>query len=142
MTLFRQNLRSGLYQLLSAWALEGSNANLVRQIHDHRPPKFDPPEAFIGDFVEEINHSGQVRQRTFTAQVIVVRASFDNAEQLRYSDVVVDSIEDYLSARWHGLTALTLQEPIGTVDSAIEIGGVPYFATTINVRAMIQEGRS
>jgi hypothetical protein len=140
-TTFRQNLRSGLYQLLTGWLAEGSNSALVRQVYDHRPPTFDPPVAFVGSFVETVNHSGQVRQRQVDAQVVVIRASYDNAEQLRLSDVVLDSLEDYLSARWHGLTALTLQEPVSSVDQPMEIGGVPYFATVLTVRGMIQEGR-
>lgn len=140
-TTFRQDLRNGLKQLLDGWLAVGSNSQLVRQVYDHRPPAFDPPIAFVGTFVEAINHSGQVRQREVTAEVVIVRASYDNAEQLRLSDVVVDSLEDYLSARWHGINAKSLQEPTTTTDTAIEIGGVPYFATTITVRAMIPEGR-
>lgn len=140
-TLFRQNLRSGLFQLLSAWHAVGSNALLVRQVHDHRPPKFDPPEAFIGDFVEELSVSGHVLQRNYTATVEVVAASFDNQEQLRLHDVIVDSLVEYLTARWHGVTANSLQEPATIADIAVDIGGVPYYVTRITIKGFEGTGR-
>lgn len=141
-TTFRQNVRAGLYQLGVAWLAEGSNSQLVREVKDHRPPVFDPPILFVGNFVETINHSGQVRQRSFDAELVLVRATYDNAETMRLTDVAADSLEDYLSAHWHGLTANTLQEPVASADGAINDGsGVPFLATTFTVRAIIQEGR-
>lgn len=140
-TTFRQNVRSGIYNLLVGWKAVGSNSALVMDVFDHQPPAFNPPLVFVGSIFEAVSHDAGTRIRDVEARVVVVRGTYDNAEQLRLADVVIDSLLDLFSANPHGITADTLLEPIATLDADLEIGGVSYLTTAFRLTGRIQEGR-
>ena len=146
-TEFRQNVRAGVKQLLDSYQVIGSNNGLLFHTFDAQPPDFDPPLAFVGNMSEVILNPGDeggwqsIRQRRMTVEAVVVRGTFDNAEQLRLTDVLVDGLVDHFTDNPHGITGLTLLEPTNVDDAVRESGGIPYLTSTITLRSLIGEGR-
>jgi len=146
-TEFRQNVRQGIKQLLDSYQAASSNSGLVFHTYDARPESFNPPLAFVGHMSEVITNPGEeggyqgVRARRLSAEAVIVRGIFDNAEQLRLTDVLVDGLVDHFTDNPRGVTGLTLLEPTGVDDADVPVGGITYLTSTITLRALILEGR-
>lgn len=146
-TEFRQNVRSGIKQLLDSYQAIGSNNLLLLHTYDARPETFSPPLAFVGHMSEVVTNPGEeggyqsVRARRVAAEAVIVRGIFDNAEQLRLTDVLVDGLVDHFTDNARGVTGLTLLEPTGVEDEDVAVGGITYLTSTITLRALILEGR-
>lgn len=146
-TEFRQNVRQGIKQLLDSYQAIGSNNLLLLHTYDARPESFNPPLAFVGHMSEAITNPGDdggwqsIRQRRLAAEAVIVRGIFDNAEQLRLTDTLVDGLVDHFTDNPRGITGLTLLEPTNVDDAEVDVNGVRYLTSTITLRALIGEGR-
>lgn len=103
---FQAEFRAACVDLLAAYA---ADAGIRLQIYPGRPRSLNPPTAFVDGLREAIAYTGPtMRQRTPTADVLVVFGSFDSKESVDQKDAFVDGFLDWTLTRYHAAGANTL----------------------------------
>ena len=131
--------RSAAVSLLTAYA---SDAGTKLNVYRGRPRSIQPPHAWVDSLSEVGNLSGPLmRQRTVTADIIVVHGTFDEGNTVDQRDAFVDGFLDWLLDNPHAAGAQTLAGD--TVSVTDEPDFVPtwlapevqriYYATHIGV---------
>lgn len=96
------SLRAAAVTLLTDYA---ADAKTALQVYPARPRSIYPPTAFVDAMREQIAYTGQLRQRTPFADVIVIHGLFDSAEAANQRDAFIDGFLDWTTARPHAATA-------------------------------------
>jgi len=111
---FQVDFRAACVALLTAYA---GDAGVRLQTYPARPRTVNPPTAFVDSIREVIRYSGPtIRQRTPTAEVIVVHGLFDSKDAADQRDAFVDGFLDWALTRYHQASPNTLIAPVEVED--------------------------
>ena len=138
-TSWRSDVRGSLYALLQTFDAAQSG---LHQVYRARPGSFgSSPCAYVGGISEALVHTSGVRQRNVTVEMVLVDVLSDNAETTDRMDDLTDALLDALTADPHATGTNTVQEPVSVEPVELDVGGTPYAAVVISIRAAIQEAR-
>ena len=103
---FESAVRAAAVSLLTDFA---ASAGIKLQVYRARPASLFPPTAFVDKMGERIEYPGSTdwRQRTVTAEVVVVHGVFDSGEAVDQRDAFVDAFLDWATDRVHEAGAST-----------------------------------
>lgn len=135
---FQAAMRAAAVTLLRDYA---ADAELKLQVYPGRPRSLHPPTAFVDGLRESVLFTGpRMRQRTVTAEVVVLHGTFDSADTADQRDEFVDGFTEWVTENVHAAGANTT---IGGVAIEDEPNYVPvwlppaeqrdYYATRISL---------
>lgn len=140
---FRTDTRAGVVGTLNTYAT--ANPTVLRSVRTARPASLSTGElpcAWIESIdATRIGHSMQIRQTELLVTVTLADVVPDSQEQVIRADILVDALEDALTADYHSSSGYAITEPIGYSQRLVDEGGIPYAATDYSIRAYIGEGR-
>lgn len=144
-TSFRQMYMSGLMTLLTNF--RAANPWAVKGLASARPAnlgKLDLPGIYIDGTDETIVHANGVRTRTMTgASIMLVVPIPDNAEAENALDVIVDALQDALTAGYHAIDGSSIMGQTSATEVPLDEGGVPYLGVLFTLGATSKaEGRN
>lgn len=139
-TTFRNDIAAGIASTLTAF--QTANPDLLRAVYRARPESMpDLPAAWIDGRSESVGHSEQVRTRTMTVSVVVVRRITNNAEAMAAFDVLVDRLVDAFSAVPQFATG-TIWDQMSIADEDAPFGDYDFAAVRFTfTNISIMEGR-
>src|SRR5262245_1502479 len=119
------------------------------QVYRARPRSINPPTAFVDQMTETIEypHSSIFRQRTSTAEIVVVFGLFDSGDAVDQRDAFVDAFLDWTTDNPHAADPDSIVQVSRIEDDASYVaewiavanGSQPrvYYATRIGLEAYI-----
>lgn len=118
---FQADFRAACVSLLTDYAEDDTGhtgtPNSRLQVYPARPRTILPPTAFVDLIREAIAYSGPtLRQRTPTAEVIVIHGLFDSKDAAENKDRFVDGFLDWTLTRYHEAGENTLIAGVETED--------------------------
>lgn len=107
-------MRAAAVELLTDYA---ASASVKLQVYAGRPRSLYPPTAFVDKLREVLAYVGPtLRQRTPTADVIVVHGLFDAKDAAEQKDAFVDGFLDWVNVNMHAAGPNTLIAGVATED--------------------------
>lgn len=124
-TTFRTDVCDGLLACLNA--VVAANPTLLKRAYRARPSNITPdlPAAFIADRSESGFHDSQLRNRTMSVSVVVVREYSDNMEDAAAFDALVDILLEAFTAVPQ-LAVGTMWDKYTWADEEYQIGDYLY----------------
>lgn len=111
---FQTEMRAASVQLLTEFA---SDAGIKLQVYPGRPASVFPPCAFVDRIRERIAYVGPTsRQRSPTADVVVIHGDYDSKEAATNKDAFVDAFLDWTLDRFHAAGSNTTIAVVATED--------------------------
>lgn len=105
-------MRAACVALFNAYA---ADVGIKLQVYPGRPRSIYPPTAFVDAINDELAYTG-LRQRTTTAETIVVHGVYDSEEAAVQKDAFMDSFIDWVTDHHDAAGAGTLVEVRRTDD--------------------------
>lgn len=140
MSTFRADSRIALKALADSF--KASRSTLV-QTYSNRPQDFAAtPCLYVGGIDEpRILHDSGLRQRDLMVSTVLVDELSDEGEMAARLDILADAWIDWLTDNPHGVSAVTLLEPVRAASVALTVGTTTYGAVEVAVLCRVQEGR-